>query len=214
LAAPGNLKIEGRKMALKKKAKPPVKKPAGSRTARKAEGTNKGAGKSSAVKGKQVPAKKSQTAGIKTLLQQLMKISGELDEKGITFLIQQARVLEHNLQVERIGRDRKKTKIVDQIRQKSTRSNKNTIDVKEADDGSYYILIINEARNFFTLEEMRKLVSICHGASDEQDACRRLYNWYALHRKDVLIDTDISGAADPALSTIYTFIINRYKLKE
>ncbi len=168
-----------------------------------------------AVKKQVTPSRQAASGGQKKkLLAELVKISTELDEKGLSFLIQQARVLEHNLQVERIGRDRKKADIVDQIRQKSTRSDKRTIDVKEADDGSSFVLIINNARNFFALDEMRRLVGICHGSADENDAGRRLYNWLTLHRKDVLIDTDITGAADEALITIYRFLINRYKLKE
>lgn len=90
---------------------------------------------------------------------------------------------------------------------------KYTIDVKEADDNSYFILIINKARNFFTLEEMRSLAQLCHAAIDPSDGAQRLYNWLSLKRKDVLIDTDIRGSNDPALATMYKFIVNRYKVK-
>ncbi len=90
---------------------------------------------------------------------------------------------------------------------------KYTIDVKEADDNSYFILIINKARNFFTLEEMRTLAQLCHAAIDPNDGSQRLYNWLSLKRKDVLTDTDIRGSNDPALATIYKFIVNRYKVK-
>ena len=90
---------------------------------------------------------------------------------------------------------------------------KYTIDVKEADDNSYFILIINKARNFFTLEEMRSLAQLCHAAIEPNDGAQRLYNWLSLKRKDVLIDTDIRGSNDPALSTMYKFIVNRYKVK-
>jgi hypothetical protein len=155
-----------------------------------------------------IPAKK------KALLEQLMKVSGELDEKGVAFLVQQARVLEHNLQVELLGRERKAAGVVDHLRQKSTRSDKKTIDVKEADDGSSFLIVINNARNFFARDEMRRLVSISHSSGDASDAGRRLYNWLALHRKDVLIDTDIAGAMDQALVTIYNYLISHYAVKD
>jgi hypothetical protein len=154
-----------------------------------------------------IPAKK------KALLDQLMKVSGELDEKGVAFLVQQARVLEHNLQVERLGRERKETQ-AGGLLQPGVRTNKTSMEVKEADDGSSFVIVINNARNFFARDEMRRLVSICHASSDAADAGRRLYNWLALHRKDVLIDTDIGGATDQALATIYTYLISHYAVKD
>lgn len=91
--------------------------------------------------------------------------------------------------------------------------NKYTIDVKESEDGSYYILVINNARNFFTLEEMRKIVRLCHDAPDEREACRRLHGWFQERRKDVLIDTKITGPGDPAILTMYRFLKGRYRVK-
>lgn len=92
--------------------------------------------------------------------------------------------------------------------------NKYTIDVKESEDGSYYILVINNARNFFTLDEMRKIVQLCHGSPDEREACRRLYGWFQEKRKDVLIDTKVTGPGDPAILTMYRFLKGRYRVKE
>ncbi len=110
--------------------------------------------------------------------------------------------------------ERKKKATVDTLRKGSGLTNKTTIDVKEADDGSSFIIIINNARNFFALDEMRKLVAICHAAESETDAARRLYNWFTQYRKDVLVDTDIGGAGDQALFTMYRFIKGKYALKQ
>jgi len=140
-------------------------------------------------------------------------VSG-LDAEGIRHLIRQAAVLKHNMGVMKDHAERKKMATVDAMRKGGGVSNKTTIDVKEADDGSSFILIINNARNFFALDEMRKLVGICHAATSETDAAGRLYNWFVQYRKDILIDTDIESAADPPLATMDRFIKGKYALKQ
>lgn len=79
--------------------------------------------------------------------------------------------------------------------------------------GNSFIIVIGKARNFFDLGEMRILVNISHAASDEKDAALRLYRWFAEHRKDVLIDTEISNALDPALSGIYNYLVTHYSVR-
>ncbi len=148
------------------------------------------------------------------LLAELRTAAAGLDADGIRTLIRQAAVLKHNMRVTKEHAERKKMATVDTMRKGGGVTNKTTIDVKEADDGSSFIIIINNARNFFALDEMRKLVAICHAAVGEADAARRLYNWFDQYRKDVLIDTDIGGATDPALGTMYRFIKGKYALKQ
>ncbi|MCU0845862.1 MAG: hypothetical protein MUC76_13165 [Spirochaetes bacterium] len=168
------------------------------------------------TKAKSTPSRKPTAAGgaESALLAELRAAASGLDAEGIRHLIRQAAVLKHNLGVMKDHADRKKMATVDAMRKGSGVSNKTTIDVKEADDGSSFILIINNARNFFALDEMRKLVGICHAAASETDAAGRLYNWLAQNRKDILVDTDIGSASDPALGTIYRFIKGRYALKK
>jgi hypothetical protein len=157
-------------------------------------------------KGKQVSQKNE-------LQNELKKMIKELNEEGLIFLIQQAQVLLHNMQVEKVNEELKKLQDKKHVGGKGTSSDKYTVDVKEADDDSHFIIVINNARNFFDRGEMRKLVSICHASVDEKDASRRLYNWFSKIRIDVLNNTDIRGVNDPALATIYNFLVKRYAVK-
>ncbi|HSV96869.1 MAG TPA: hypothetical protein VLM75_08045 [Spirochaetota bacterium] len=165
---------------------------------------------------KSAPSRKSKgaTGAGNALLAELRAAVSDLDAEGIRHLIRQAAVLKHNMRVMKDHTERKKMATGDAVRKGGGVSNKTAIDVKEADDNSSFIIIINNARNFFALDEMRKLVAICHAAESETDAARRLYNWFAQYRKDVLLDTDIGGFADPALGTIYRFIKGKYALKQ
>ena len=146
------------------------------------------------------------------LLAELTRAATGLSENDIRQLIRQAEILKHNARVLKEHEERK-AMAGEAVRQGVTPANKTDIDVKEADDGSSFIIIINNARNFFSLDEMRKLVAICHGADGEGEGARRLYGWFSQHRKDVLIDTKISSPVDQALVTMYRFIKGRYALK-
>lgn len=148
------------------------------------------------------------------LIKQVAKLAKELNEEGLQILLQQAQVLRHNMEVMASMKDRKKIEIVEQMRGKIARGDKFTIDVKEADDNSYFILIINNARNFFSRDEMRQLARMCQAAQNESEASQRLFAWFSQKRKDVLFDTSIDGVKDPALITMYNFIKNRYTVKE
>lgn len=213
----------GKKAAKKSavKTKPAPKAKSGTRARKTVVRAKPAAGKKRpAVKpmarAKSAPARKQGVAAVKgnPLLDELREAASGLDADGIRQLIRQAAVLKHNMRVLKEHEERKKMATVDILRKGSGLTNKTTIDVKEADDGSSFIIIINNARNFFALDEMRKLVAICHAAESETDAARRLYNWFTQYRKDVLVDTDIGGAGDQALFTMYRFIKGKYALKQ
>lgn len=147
------------------------------------------------------------------LIKKLHELVKGVDENGIQSLISQAEILVRKAEVQSDLKDQRKAQIAGQTGKKDAQSNKYTIDVKEADDKSNFIIIINNARNFLTLDEMRKLVKICQNSAGEMDASRRLFSWFSQFRKDVIIDTKIEGTSDLALSTIYKYLVNNYTAK-
>ncbi|MDY6934269.1 MAG: hypothetical protein SVZ03_08615 [Spirochaetota bacterium] len=147
------------------------------------------------------------------LIKHLKIMIKDLNEEGLKFLIQQAEIILHNMQVKKQVKKLQNKEYIKDEAKKGPVSTKLTIEVKEGEDNSYFVIVINKARNFFALDEMRKLVKICHLSKDKKDASRRLHNWLSKNRKDVLIDTDIRGTADPALDTIYNFLKSNYTLK-
>jgi hypothetical protein len=155
------------------------------------------------------PANKSNK---KSLIKQLNTLLKDVDEDGILFLIRQAQVFNYNKKVDEHNAEIKKG--VKITVKKPPFSDKISMEIKEADDGSSFIFVINRARKFFTLEEMRILVNICHISQDERDASRRLFTWFKNNRGDVLNDIGIEVSRDPALSTIYNYISKRYTVKD
>lgn len=180
------------------------KKPAGGKAA-------KAARKKPAVAVKREPAV---SAARKELLAKLRAALEPLPDEDLASLIRQAQILQHNRSVLEGVKHRRTVETVATMRGGTVRQDKSTIDVSEAEDGSHFILIINRARNFFSRDEMRTLVKICHAANDANDGAMRLYRWFREKRHDVLVDTNIDNGVDRALYTMYNFIISTYRLKE
>ncbi|MCP4130604.1 MAG: hypothetical protein GY754_06445 [bacterium] len=147
------------------------------------------------------------------LQKQLKTIIKDLNEEGLLYLIRQAQVLQYNMQVSKLNNEKQKKGLSGPLGSQLPQADKSKMEVKEADDGSSFILVIGRARNFFSLEEMRKLVKLCHAAQDDKDASNRLFTWFDKNRPDVLRDTDIDSPNDQALATMYKGIVKRYKVK-
>jgi hypothetical protein len=161
--------------------------------------------------------------GKKELVQTLHDLVSDLDEGGIQFLINQARILIYNKQVEEINRKVADSKTVGQKKKKkTTEAEKVTkkpppapeVEIVERSDGKHFFIVIRGYRIYFTLDEMKKLVKICHLAGDPADAAHRLYNWFKRFRSDFLVDGGIGSARNPYLYDLYTKLISTYKVRE
>lgn len=159
-------------------------------------------------------AKKKKKSKVKDeLIKELSDMIKDIDEEGLIFLIQQANVLLYNKRVEEINRKITGMKVQKTTRKTTTQPQDYAVYIEETKDGKYFYIILNNSRVFFTLEEMKKLVKICHVSEDERDASERLYNWFSRNRKDLLIDGQIGDSNNPFLANIYSYIINKYKVK-
>jgi hypothetical protein len=175
------------------------------------------AGKSSRSVIKAAPHASGKSGGADPMLKELNALAGDLDEAHLLALVTQARAIaEHQ-------RDAASRASAPAPRDTSPLTapveiprpgDKRTLEVKESNDRSSFVLAINNSRNFFTLSEMRLLVKLCHDASDAKDGAARLYQWCKTRRKDVLIDTDIKGPSDEALVTIYEYLVSTYSVKQ
>jgi len=184
---------------------------------------NKGCAKASSAKG----------AGTKSAEQDLRKelagLAKSIDSEGLSFLINQANILLHNRQVEKINKDLQKLSAIDQKIKKGSRAGTAgkkaagkeagetagkavSVDIEES--GSNFILVMRTSRKFLSLQEMRSLVHVCQAAESGSAAGPRLYRWFSRNRTDVLADAQISGPADPELRGIYELISARYTAKE
>ncbi len=187
---------------------------------------NRGSAKASSAKGNR------SKSGEQALRKELAGLVQSIDSEGLSFLIKQANILLHNLQVEKINKELHKLSAIDQKIKKDSRAGGAdkaagkkadkaagktagipvSVDIEES--GSNFILVMRTSRKFLSLKEMRSLVRVCQAAESGSAAGPRLYRWFSRNRTDVLSDAQISGPADPQLGGIYELIADRYKTKE
>jgi hypothetical protein len=157
----------------------------------------------------------SQRTRMEKELKDLLK---KIDEEGLIFLLKQANIIVHNMQVDKLNKEiveyeRKKGKKTTSNKQQKYIKSTGSAMIEETGGGKSFIITLNGTRKIFSLPEMKKIVHICHAAGNRLHACRQLYNWFYRNRTDVFADGGISGAGDPALAMLYSTIVKTYTVK-
>jgi hypothetical protein len=125
-------------------------------------------------------------------LDELIALLPELDDEGIVFLLEQAKVHHYNMEVEKLNAisDRaaasggaKATKAASQ----------SALRIERSADGSTYHLVAGGDWKMFTAEEMAALVRITRSGEGAEEVARRLRAWLARERKDVFLDLRLDG---------------------
>jgi len=165
-------------------------------------------------------AKKKTDSQRARLEKELSEAIKQVDEEGLIFLIQQAQVLIHNVQVDKINRE------IVELEQKKLKSGKGKsaprqtppaaaeVTIEESDNGKTFFLALGGKRKVMNLEEMRRLVRICYAAETKNDALKQLYTVFARERGDVLADAKISGPGSPIIEGLFRAIRSTYQLKD
>lgn len=175
--------------------------------------------KTKTVKKKTAKTKTAKKASQRERLEKELKgLLKKLDEEGLIFLLKQAQVMIHNMQVDKINREiveyesKRKTKTGGKS-SKTVNRKAGAVQIDEINQGKSFFIRLKDARKIFNLDEMRSLVKICHGAGDKIQAAVRLYRWFKRNRIDVLSDCHIAGDGDPYLALLYNTIKNTYQTK-
>ncbi|HNV47866.1 MAG TPA: hypothetical protein PKJ16_12560 [Spirochaetota bacterium] len=92
-------------------------------------------------------------------------------------------------------------------------ADKLSAEITENPSGQSFVITVNNYRNFFALEEMRIIARICQDASSEAEGMLKLHQWFMAFRKDVINNTQIAGASDPALASMYRSVKATYTVK-
>ncbi|MBN2322846.1 MAG: hypothetical protein JXQ30_03865 [Spirochaetes bacterium] len=151
------------------------------------------------------------------ILEELSEMITRIDTKGILFLMKQANILIYNQNVESLNKKlsgieaQKKKGVPEDIKQYDEIDE---VEIEEKTGGENFTVSVGGIRLFFTREEMRCMVRICHASEDEIDAARRLFAWFSRERSDVLSDCSITGHTHRSLKRIYTKLVRTYKVKE
>jgi len=168
-----------------------------------------------AAKEKNTP---EETTRREKLVEKLNSRLDRLDDEGLEYLISRA---DEWISLNRSREDRRKLGETleklgsgQRIETPRDRNEPPTIEVVENKSGQSFIIVMNGERNFMPLDEMRKVVALCHKCENEQDAAKRLATWFQRFRPEVVRNSGLKGSGDPYLVLLYNYIISHYSVKE
>jgi ABC-type sugar transport system substrate-binding protein len=157
----------------------------------------------------------------KKLEEALITLIKQVDEEGLAFLINQARIILHNMQVDKINQE-----LVERQRKVQAKGSKKTAGrkvksrVKTApapveleESGQHYVMIVNNQRKYLSRDELSKIVKVCYAAGNKTTAQNRLWNWLNKNRSDILLDGGISSGNKSCLGYLYNIVKSRFKPK-
>jgi hypothetical protein len=111
---------------------------------------------------KKEKAKNSGVKRDKDLVRELTDLLPDIREEGLRFLINQARVLLHNQQVEKVNLEMEKLRNLERRKgsgaapASSAQAAGGGVDIEESKDGGNFIMVLSPARKFLNREEMRR----------------------------------------------------------
>jgi hypothetical protein len=125
-------------------------------------------------------------------LDELIALLPELDDEGIAFLLEQAKVHHYNMEVEKLNAISDRAAAGASARAPKA-APQSALRIERSADGSTYHLVAGGDWKMFTAEEMAALVRITRSGESAEEIARRLRAWFARERKDVYLDLGLDG---------------------
>jgi len=148
------------------------------------------------------------------LERELRSAIGEIDEKGLLFLLRQAQVLIHNARLENMQREQPEGAASPDVQRPLAVSREGTETVAiEPGKGGIFVTL-GSVRKVFSAEEMKRLVRICYGAQTKSEALHQLFTVLVKERRDVLADAMIGSPDNPLLRRLFDSIRETYHLED
>jgi hypothetical protein len=161
---------------------------------------------------KKAPSVKKEVSAKTKLENQLKKLLKYVDEEGLIFLIGQAEVLRHNLEIDELEKNMAADKSGSKEDSKLPPITK-TLKIIPDEDKKNFVFVLNSGRKFITRDEMRTIVKICHSEESMIQTKKILFNWLYKERRDFLVDGGISTITDPFLEDIIKVVKTNYKTR-
>jgi len=152
------------------------------------------------------------------LEEELQEAIGQIDEDGLAFLLNQAHVLIHNAQVQRINTE------LAELDRKNRAARKSLgraaplgavpVGIEESEDRKAFFLSLGGTRKVMAMDEIKRLVRICYGAESKSAALRQLYTVLSRDRGDILVDAKIGGPSSPLIEGLFYALREKYRLED
>ena len=183
-------------------------KKAASKKTNSAASSRKKAGKAAAQsKRTQKKSLRKQSAAEKKLSAELIKILPLLDEEGLDFLLEQARVLLYNMQVDNLNAE---NELLLAEHEQSHAEHQGVQILRGAGSQNYHI-VCNGKYSIFNEDEMLDIIRICHADDDMIEIKSRLFHWFFQERSDFLSTNGIQ-IESPELTLLIELVRKQFKL--
>jgi len=175
----------------------------------------------------------NETALHKKLAAELIALIPEVDEAGLGFLIEQARVHLYNMQVEALNAETEAANAVAESGGKTTGAKKGAkgavsanaggkpssgspanFRVEKSGSGSTYHLISGGKWKMFNEEEMMSIVKIAQSKDPMSEVTDRLCRWFASERPDTFGDLELGDSHDPKMKELVQFLRKKFSVKK
>jgi hypothetical protein len=173
--------------------------------------------------GKAAASRAAATEKRAMLEEELQEAIGQIDEDGLAFLLNQAHVLIHNAQVQRINSELVELDRKNRAARKSLGRAASApgaaggvvrVGIEESEDRKAFFLSLGGTRKVMALDEIKRLVRICYGAESKSAALRQLYTVLSRERGDILADAKIGGPSSPLIDGLFHALREKYHLED
>ena len=156
-------------------------------------------------------AESSRRAAVERQLREACK---QIDVDGLLFLLHQAHILIHNVQVDKLNRELAELGEREKAVTGRLGSRQALVFIEESDNRKTFFLTLNRVRKALTLEELQRIVRICYAAQTKSAALGQLFKVFAKERGDILADAGIGSPRSPLLEALFTAVRDKYRLQD
>ena len=166
-----------------------------------------------------MPAKKPAVPKKKTapkpsaVRDELLALLPELDEEGISSLLEQAKIHRYNMEVEKLNALSKRMES-GASGEPEVSGQASALRIERSTDGNTYNLVAGGDWKLFTAEEMTALVRITRSGESEAEIARRIRAWLAKERRDVYLDLGLDGPSIGMARDIAALLARTFPAKE
>jgi hypothetical protein len=131
------------------------------------------------------------------LLKELQSLLPQVDEKDLSFLIQQTTTLIYNQKVKELNTSRELAEKTQQsaAEKKPKKSVVPQVHFEAGKNRSSFFLDVDGKRAILDQEELMQMVKIAQEAADSKTAQERVYRWLKKNRDDILFDCALQPGA-------------------
>lgn len=167
---------------------------------------------------------------------ELMSLIPQLDDEGLAFLLRQAKIHLHNMEVDRINAEIEKAAASAADGRSSARrsgggrgkgsgqstgvqsasrsAKKNEFSIKHSAGAGCYHLRFNGDWKLVTEAEMLALVRIAKSRQPVADRDRQFFAWLKKERSDILVEFGISSFSDATLKEFIAFLKKTFAIRK